>query len=111
LHHWSCARIISLQLFLHLYWVASATLGGLLGSLIPDSVHGLDFAMTAPFAVLALDALRNRRKDLATPALALLSVIAASLIVPGQMLPVALALLTGALTIRHWIGRRRTCRA
>jgi hypothetical protein len=37
---WSRARIISLQLFLHLYSVASATLGGLLRSLIPDSVHG-----------------------------------------------------------------------
>ena len=38
-----------------LYWVAGATLGGLLGSLIPLSVKGLGFAMTAMFIAIFLD--------------------------------------------------------
>lgn len=37
-----------------LYWVAGATLGGLCGSLITFNTKGLDFVMTALFAVSAL---------------------------------------------------------
>ena len=36
------------------YWVAGATLGGLCGSLITFNTKGLDFVMTALFAVSAL---------------------------------------------------------
>ncbi|TXS12033.1 hypothetical protein EAO68_24140 [Streptomyces sp. wa22] len=50
------------RFFTHLYRAGSATAGALLGSLIPDSVTGLDFALTALFAVLALDAVRDLRR-------------------------------------------------
>lgn len=39
----------------HLYWVGSATLGGLLGSLITIRTEGLSFVMTAMFVVIFLD--------------------------------------------------------
>ncbi len=39
----------------------------LLGALVPDGVAGLDFALTALFAVLALDAVRDLRGDPPTP--------------------------------------------
>jgi predicted branched-subunit amino acid permease len=48
---WGRARILFLQLTLHLFWVASVTAGALGGTLIPDSAVGLDFAMTALFVV------------------------------------------------------------
>ncbi|WP_323377684.1 AzlC family ABC transporter permease [Streptomyces cyaneochromogenes] len=70
---WSGRRILWLQFLLHLYWTAGATVGALLGALVPDGVTGLDFALTALFAVLAIDAVRERRGDLPTPLLALLS--------------------------------------
>ena len=38
-----------------LYWVGSATLGGLLGSLITIRTEGLSFVMTAMFVVIFLD--------------------------------------------------------
>lgn len=38
-----------------LYWVTGATLGGIFGSLIKFSTEGLDFAMTAMFAVIFTD--------------------------------------------------------
>lgn len=38
-----------------LYWVTGATLGGLLGSLIPLNVEGLGFAMTAMFIAIFLN--------------------------------------------------------
>ncbi|MFE7527104.1 AzlC family ABC transporter permease [Kitasatospora sp. NPDC057542] len=98
---WSGARILALQALLQVYWVGGATAGALLGTLIPERVTGLDFAMTALFAVLALDAVTERRGDLPTPVLALLSALAARLLAPAELLPVAFALFTGALLVRY----------
>ncbi|MFJ9469327.1 AzlC family ABC transporter permease [Streptomyces caniferus] len=108
---WPGRRILWLQLFMHLYWAGGATAGGLLGSFIPDGVTGLDFALTALFTVLALDALRERRGDLPTPVLALLSALVARLVLPHQMLLAAFALFTAALLIRHFTARKRSRRA
>lgn len=107
---WSSPRILWLQFFMHLYWAGSATAGALLGSLIPDSVTGLNFALTALFTVLALDALNDLR-DLPTPALALFSAVTARLLFPGQMLLSAFALFTAGLLARHFTTDRRPRRA
>ncbi|ANP56626.1 branched-chain amino acid ABC transporter permease [Streptomyces griseochromogenes] len=104
---WSGARILWLQLFMQLYWAGGATAGALLGSVVPRSVTGLDFALTALFTVLALDAVRDRRGDLPTPLLALLSALAARLLFPSQLLPVAFALFTAGLLARYRTARRR----
>jgi 4-azaleucine resistance transporter AzlC len=108
---WSSRRILWLQLLLHLYWAVSATAGALLGSLIPARVTGLDFALTALFTVLALDAVRDRGRDLPTPALALLSALAARLLAPGEMLPVAFALFIAGLLARRAAADRGARRA
>ncbi|MFF2807407.1 AzlC family ABC transporter permease [Streptomyces sp. NPDC058000] len=108
---WPSRRILWLQLFMHLYWAGSATAGALLGSLIPDGVTGLDFALTALFTVLAIDAIRDRRGDLATPALALISALVARLAFPEQLLPAAFALFTAGLLARHFVTGRRAARA
>ncbi|MFC9279124.1 AzlC family ABC transporter permease [Streptomyces collinus] len=104
---WSGRRILWLQLFLHLYWAGGATAGALLGALLPHSVQGLDFALTALFTVLALDAVRDLRGDLPTPLLALLSAVAGRLLLPGQMLLAAFALFTAGLLARHVATVRR----
>ncbi|MFI5966450.1 AzlC family ABC transporter permease [Streptomyces asoensis] len=104
---WPGRRILWLQFLLHLYWAGSSTAGALLGSLIPGSVTGLDFALTALFAVLALDALQGLRGDVPTPALAVLSALGARLLVPGQMLLAAFALFTAALLARHLTTSRK----
>ncbi|MFB7510544.1 AzlC family ABC transporter permease [Streptomyces broussonetiae] len=104
---WSGRRILWLQLFLHLYWAGGATAGALLGSLVPDRVQGLDFALTALFTVLALEAVRDRRRDLPTPALALLSALAARLLFPGGLLIAAFALFTAGLLVRHLTAKDR----
>ncbi|MER5370967.1 AzlC family ABC transporter permease [Streptomyces sp. NPDC002722] len=104
---WTSRRILWLQLYLHLCWTASAITGALLGSLIPNSVTGLDFALTAMFTVLALDAIRDMRGDLPTPALALISAAAARLLFPAQMLPAAFTLFTATLLARHYFTTKR----
>ncbi len=48
-------------LFNQIYWVTGATLGGLLGALIPFNTEGLDFAMTAMFVVIFLDQWRKEK--------------------------------------------------
>jgi 4-azaleucine resistance transporter AzlC len=108
---WSGRRVLWLQGFLHFYWVGGATAGALLGSLIPGSVKGLDFAMTALFAVLTVDTLRERRSDLPTPVLALLSALVARLVFPAQMLLGAFALFTVALLARHITAGKGTSHA
>ncbi|MFD7877555.1 AzlC family ABC transporter permease [Streptomyces sp. NPDC059766] len=108
---WSGRRILWLQFFMHTYWVASATVGALLGSLIPDGVTGLDFALTALFTVLALESLKDLRGDLPTPALALFGAVAARLLFPGQMLLAAFTLFTAGLLARRLVSGRRPSRA
>lgn len=104
---WSGARILWLQLFMQLYWVGGATAGALLGSVVPDSVTGLDFAMTALFAVLALEAVRERHGDLPAPVLALLSALVARLFLTGQLLLAAFTLFTATLLIRYRAASKR----
>ncbi len=110
-HSWPSRRILCLQFFMHLYWAASATAGALLGTLIPDNITGLDFALTALFTVLALDALKDLHGDLPTPALALLSAVAARILFPNQLLLAAFTLFTAGLLIRHLTTSRRRNRA
>jgi len=103
---WSSTRVLSLQLVLHASWVTGATLGGLLGTALPlDSLHGLDFALSALFIVLAIDAYRAH-PDLRTAALALACALGAMLLLPGQVLLAAYAAFTLLLLLRCGLGRR-----
>ena len=62
-----------------IYWVLGATLGGLFGSLITFNTKGLDFVMTALFAVIFLDRLMTEKKHY-TAAIGVLSALACHLI-------------------------------
>lgn len=98
-------RIIWIQLWCQLYWVGGGIVGALAGAALPGRVRGVEFALTALFAVLAIDAVRARR-DIPTPVLALLCALTGLLLVPDQMLMVAMPALVAALTIRFVIRRR-----
>ncbi|NLU67337.1 AzlC family ABC transporter permease [Streptomyces sp. HNM0574] len=98
-------RILWLQFFCHAYWVTGAVAGALLGGLIPDAVVGLEFALTALFVVLAIDGIRARR-DIPTPVLALLSSVVAAVVLPDQMLVLAMALFVGSLVVRYVLTGR-----
>ena len=102
---WSGGRILWMQALCQGYWVAGATIGALAGVLIPFTLHGLDFALTALFIVLTIDAWRARR-DLPAPLMAAASFATAALLTPGQVLPVAMGLFTAGLLVRHALTRR-----
>jgi branched chain amino acid efflux pump len=102
----SSRRILWLQAFIHLSWAGGATTGALLGSVVPAGITGLDFAVTALFTVLAIDAVRPRR-DIPTAILALACALVGRFVAPGQMLLVGFLLLAGGLLARYAWARRR----
>ena len=99
------ARILWLQLLCQGYWVLGGVLGALLGTVLPSIPRGMDFALTALFAVLTIDAFRVTR-DVPSPVLALLSALVALVVAPDQMLVVAMGLFVTALTVRFMLTRR-----
>jgi len=103
---WSRARILWLQAFVHLYWAGSVTLGALGGTLIPEAVKGLDFAVTALFLVLGIEAFRAHR-DVPAAVVALASAVVGHVVFGEQMLVAAMAMFTAFLLARYAIGRRR----
>ena len=46
----------------HSYWVIGVTVGSLIGSIFPFSTEGLDFVMTAMFAVIFLEQLLKEKR-------------------------------------------------
>lgn len=105
---WTRPRILAIQGFFHLAWVASVTAGALLGTLIPPQVRGLEFAVTALFVVLAIEGYRARR-SLPAPVLALCCAAVAVVVAPSNMLAVAMGLFLGGLVAGYAVtrGRRR----
>ncbi|MEV3853841.1 AzlC family ABC transporter permease [Streptomyces sp. NPDC050095] len=98
--NWDGPRILGAQGVIHAYWAGGATLGALTGSWLPVDLHGVEFAVTALFVALALDALRAH-PDVVTPVLALACALFARFVFPGQLLVVAFALFTAGLMARH----------
>ena len=99
------ARVLWIQVLCQAYWVGGGILGALAGSLLPD-VPGLDFALTALFAVLAIDAFRATR-DVPAPLLAVGCAIVAQLVAPGQMLVVAMTGFVALLVGRYALTEAR----
>ncbi|CAJ1585542.1 AzlC family ABC transporter permease [[Mycobacterium] wendilense] len=105
---WTTRQIVLMQLMLQCLWVTGAASGAALGTVLPiDRLEGLDFALTALFVVLAIEAYRQR-PDRLTAATAALCAVAAWIVVPGQLLIAAFAAFTAALAVRFL---RRPARA
>lgn len=107
--HWSRTRILAIQGFFQLVWVSSVAVGALLGTLIPPQIVGLNFAVTALFVVLTMEAYKQRR-SLPLPILALACALIALLVSPQHMLLIAMTLFVGALVASYFFGKWRQAR-
>lgn len=96
----SGARIVAIQVFCQSYWVLGGIVGALTGEALPGDIEGLEFALTALFVVLAIDACRATR-DLPTPVIATVAALVAMNLAPDRMLVVALGLFVVALLARY----------
>ncbi|MFD5868948.1 AzlC family ABC transporter permease [Corynebacterium sp. NPDC060344] len=100
----SGARLVTIQLFCQLMWVIPGIVGALAGRALPPDLVGFEFALTALFTVLAMDAFLLNR-DWSLPLSALACVAVGWLINPGQMLVIGLVLYFCVLLARVWSPR------
>jgi 4-azaleucine resistance transporter AzlC len=103
---WTSRRILLVQFVFQIAWVLGATVGALAGSALPiERVEGLDFALTALFVVLAIDAYRTRPDHLIAVCAGVCAVVA-WLLTPEWMLVSAFAgytaVLIGRLALAKW---------
>lgn len=103
---WSRTRIVSTQAFFHVCWVMSVTGGAVVGIFVPPQIVGLDFAVTALFTVLGIEAYKVKR-SLPLPALALACALVAALISLEHMLVIAMALFVIGLIASYIFANRR----
>ena len=88
----------------HSYWVAGCAVGAFLGSRFRIDVRGLDFVLTALFAVLVVEQAQSVRKTFPF-ALGAAAAVVALLVWPQQMLPVSMGLVFAVLLFRsRWGG-------
>lgn len=97
-------RLLTISVVCQIAWVASGLVGALAGAVIPAGVEGFDFALTALFAVLAFEAFQASR-DLSAPLIAGGLALAAAVVLPGQVIIVAIVSYFLVLVLRFWAPR------
>lgn len=100
----SGTRLMTISAVCQIAWIASGIVGALTGAVIPAGVEGFDFALTALFAVLAFEAFQASR-DLSAPLIAGGLALAAAVVLPGQVIIVALVSYFLVLLLRFWAPR------
>ncbi|WP_336248629.1 AzlC family ABC transporter permease [Stomatohabitans albus] len=102
---WSQTRIITIQVFLYIVWVGAVAAGALVGGFIPTWVVGLQFAVSALFIVLAVDAYAQR-PSVPIPLVAIGCALIGAIFTPDSYLLTAIGLfvasLTGAYVLDRW---------
>lgn len=99
-------RIHLIQVFSHLWWVLGSTLGAAASTALPGQVHGIEFALTALFVVLAMEQL-YKGGNARSAGYGAVAAVVAWLSAPGQFLSVALGILLAAAIGQWWLTSRR----
>ena len=101
------SRILWIHAGLHLSVLASATLGYMLGASFLSELKGVDFVMTALFAVLAIDAYQAS-KDHLIGVMAAASAAVGLLVAPQSMLLISMVVYILLLVSRFVVAKRRS---
>ena len=89
-----------------IYWVAGSTLGGIFGSVLKFNTEGLDFVMTAMFAVIFVEHWKSAKTHI--PAVCGLFISLVCLCVFGAdnfMIPTMLAILAVLTVLRSFLEK------
>lgn len=104
---WTRRRILAIQACFQVAWLFGVTAGALGGTFIPEGIVGLDFALTAFFLILGIDAYRIRR-SVPIPLVAFGCALIGHLVF-GEGMPVAaMTTFVVFLLARYAIKRRRS---
>ena len=99
---WTGPRVITGQAMLQSGWVSGGIIGGLFGSVLPMEIEGMEFALTALFTVLAIEAFAGY-KDLSLPLTAAVAAGIGLLVSPENMLMVAMSVYFAVLLVRFFV--------
>lgn len=105
-HQLRASRILWIHVGLHLSVLTSATVGYVLGASFLSELKGIDFVMTALFAVLAIDAYQSS-KDHTTAAIAGVSAAVGLVLAPQSMLLISMVVYLLLLVSRFVVAKRR----
>ena len=89
------------SLFNQCYWVTGSMLGVLVGSILPVSTEGIDFALTALFVTVFVEQWKSTGDHIPAMIGVLASVLCLLLFGAGNFLIPAMVLITIALTLYH----------
>jgi 4-azaleucine resistance transporter AzlC len=103
---WTQPKVMAVQAFCQASWVLPGIVGALVGAALPMDIEGLDFALTALFVVLAIEAMSARR-DVLLPVVAVVTGVVGLLISRDQMLLIGLTLYFAFLVGRFLWDRRK----
>ena len=103
---WTQPRVMAVQLFCQSSWVIPGMTGALAGSALPFDLVGLDFALTALFVVLAIEAMDVSR-DIWLPVVAAVAGMVAYLVSESEMLLIGLSAYFVYLVGRYFWQRSR----
>lgn len=105
-HQLRASRILWIHVGLHLSVLTSAAVGYVLGASFLSELKGVDFVMTALFAVLAIDAYQSS-KDHTTAAIAGVSAAVGLVLAPQSMLLISMVVYLLLLVSRFVVAKRR----
>lgn len=83
----------------HLYWIAGSLLGSLLGKLLPFDLQGIEFSMTALFAVMLTEQWRRKSSRLSVLIGLITAFVCLLLFGPERFTLPAMLLITGLLSL------------
>lgn len=97
---------LAVTLMNHMYWIIGCVLGSLAGSVIPFDTTGIDFAMTALFAVLVVEQWKTHKNHI--PAILGFAITAAALLIFGAdsfLIPTLIILSVVLLCMQNNLNR------
>lgn len=105
LSHRRSTTILTIQLVCQLTWVTSGVIGALAATSLSLNLAGAEFALTALFVALAVEAYRSSRDHVAA-GLSVVCALIGFVIAPDAMLVIGLSLFVAALLIRYALTQR-----
>ena len=95
----SGADLLKVQILCQAMWVIAGIVGAVLGTVVPSSITGVDFALTALFVVLAYEAFVTN-PDFSLPLAGFFIAVLVAVIAPSWLLMIALSAYFIVLLVR-----------
>ena len=98
--------MVIIALLAHISWIAGTVVGELAGSMIPSTIKGIDFGLTALFITIVMDQLKVKKNQKPVLIGCIVSVICLLLLGKDQFLLPSFVLTTGVLLWEDRYERR-----